>query len=207
MVAAAAAALALLVAGHNASQGKSAFVVAADGHVDITVHLLELDLPELCDVDFGVTAQKRPAMEARLESCVAEGFPRWLRLRLGDESCPISAGRARHGQGLDIVLEAFATCPGEPAGRTLTLDWGLFASSSLDHQSTATVTLPGAGKTTMALLSKRKNKLTIDVPTHRAEVAAAVFAGVAFVVVVVGLLLVRRRGHRRGRRPRVDPTP
>ncbi len=181
---------------HNASQGTSAFLVHNNGKIDIEVEVLETDLPELCDVEINLADRmRRLAAEQKLEECIALGMPRWLRLRVDDVGCRVLAGRYRHGAGLQIVLEADALCDA-PAGHTLTLDWGLFQTSYLDHQSTSTLTLPD-GTQRRALLSKRKNKLSIEIRDPRALAAKAAAATAAAVVaVVVALGLWRRRRHR-----------
>jgi hypothetical protein len=189
-----------LVAGHSASRGQSEFDVDEDGHVAITIALVEPDLPELCDVDLGlVDPQKIRAAEERLDVCVANDFPRWLRLRVDDVACPVTGGRYRRGPGLAVVLAAEAACP-PPRGHALVLDWGLFAGAALDHTSTATLRLPD-GTTHKALLSRRKNKLSIDV---KGDVPVVAIAAAASVVVVVGAfalaVLLRRRRRRQNSR-------
>jgi hypothetical protein len=205
-------AAALALGGHNASQGTSRFTVADDlvageTRVDIEVELLETDLPELCNVDFGVVdAQKRRAMEERLDVCVSNGLPRWLRLHSDDRACRVSAGRSRRGDGLELWLLAEAFCPALP-GHSLVVDWGMFGASSLDHQSTATVQLPD-GTEVRALLSKRKNKLRVDVPDAGAVagVVAAVVVAIVVAIVITGgavrTLLVVARRRRRSQQPR-----
>ena len=58
---------ALLLPAHNASQGKSSFVVGADGVVAIHIELLEIDLPELCDVEINLADPQRRGSLALLE--------------------------------------------------------------------------------------------------------------------------------------------
>ena len=181
---------------HNASQGKSAFVVHDNGKIDVHVELLEIDLPELCDVEINLADPvRREAALQKLEACVARDFPTWLRLRIDDAPCRIIDGRFTHGPGLRIDLDADALCD-EPRGHTLMLDWGLFQSSSLDHQSTTTVKLPD-GTTRRALLSKRKNKLTIELPDHQIPAAAAAAAGTAAVVAAFAAVFFLWRRRRR----------
>ncbi len=180
----------LSLAAHNTSEGKAVVDVGADGRVDVRVELVEPDLPELCDVDFGVSPTRRIEMEEKLDVCVSREFPRWLRLRLDGDECGVEGGRFHHGDGLSVVVEAFAVCA-PPAGKTLTLDWGLFASSSLDHRATTTIRLPD-GSEQRALLSKRKNKLVVHVPgaSPPPAVVAGVVAVVAVAVVVVAVFFV-----------------
>ncbi len=186
-------AVASAVIGHNASQGTSAFVVHDNGKISIHLEVLEADLPELCDVEINIADPvRRQAALQKLESCAAREFPHWLRFHLDAAPCTVLAGRWSHGAGLLIDLYAEAVCE-EPAGHTLTMDWGLFQQSSLDHQSASTLTLPDGTKR-RALLSKRKNKVITAVPDPRARAAqVAVVVAVGVVAVVAGALFVRRR--------------
>jgi hypothetical protein len=181
-----------LVSTHNASQGTSTFTVAPNGRIAVHIELLETDLPELCDVEINLAdAARRALAEQKLEACVVREFPSWLRLRADDVVCPVSAGRFTHGAGLQILLDADALCD-PPARRTVTLDWGLFQHSSLDHQSTSTMTLPD-GSVHRALLSKRKNKLTVLVAAGPPAIALLGAALAVVAVMIAGVVVGRRR--------------
>ena len=196
---------ALLLPAHNASQGKSSFVVGADGVVAIHIELLEIDLPELCDVEINLAdPQRRVLAEQKLEACVARELPRWLRLRSNDDECTVFAGRTTHGPGLQVDIDGDARCA-PLQGRTLTIDWGLFQSSSLNHQSTSTLTLPD-GSTTRALLSKRKNRWSVPIADPRRAQAAAV-AAVVVVVALITAAVARARRRARPAPPSTSPPP
>lgn len=196
---------AVFVAAHSASVGESRFDVdvddAAGAHVDITIRLIEPDLKELCDVEFGVVdAQKLRYLEERVSTCVAEGLPQWLRLRAGGSACAVSGGRFARGAGAAVELRAAAQCA-PLAGHTLIIDWGLFLSSSFDHQSHATIAFASGQAPVQALLSRRRNKVVVDVEggAPAPAVAVGVACGVALMLGVV-LGAVRSVRRARGRR-------
>lgn len=187
--------VAALVAAHNTGEGAARFDVDKDGRVDVRIDLVEPDLKDLCDVDFAVVdPEKKRLADEQLDVCVSNGLAQWLRLRVDGHDCKVGGGRARHGDALAVVVEGEAACVA--GGDSLTIDWGLFAGTPLDHRATTTIALPD-GTEHRAMLSKRKNKLVIalhaplDVRVFFA-VAAVVFVVVASVVVVV----VRRRKRR-----------
>jgi len=183
---------------HNASQGTSAFTVAHNGGIAVQIKLLETDLPELCDVEINLAdPQRRQAAEQKLESCVARDFPSWLHWTADDVACVLTAGRYQHGPGLEIDLDADVLCD-PPARRSLTLDWGLFQHSSLDHQSTSTLTLPD-GSVHRALLSKRKNKVVVPVRSGPPAIALLGTLLAIVAVAIAGVVVGRRRRRRRRR--------
>jgi hypothetical protein len=199
---------AVFVAAHSASVGESRFDVDVDdasgAHVDITIRLIEPDLKELCDVEFGVVdAQKLRYLEERVSTCVAAGMPQWLRLRSGGSACAVSGGRFARGAGAAVELRAAAQCP-PLAGRTLIIDWGLFLSSGFDHQSHATLTFANGQAPVQALLSRRRNKVVVDVDGGVSAVAVVAGVVCAVAVVLVGLGLAVRRA-RRARRSQHAP--
>ncbi|MDP2342837.1 MAG: hypothetical protein Q8O67_17910 [Deltaproteobacteria bacterium] len=187
--------VAAMLSAHNASQGTSAFVVDDAGKIAVSIKVLETDLPELCDVEINLADPARRLLaEQKLESCVAREFPSWLRLRADDVDCVVSAGRVEHGAGLQINLYADALCD-PPARRSITLDWGLFQHTTLDHQSTSTLTLPD-GSVHRALLSKRKNKLVV--PVYSGPPAIALLGALlAIIAVMIAGVVVGRRRRRR----------
>jgi hypothetical protein len=180
--------------GHSRSEGRSRFTIDGD-RVQIAIELLQLDLPELCEVDLSVSDPDRRRHEAqRLDACVETGLPRWMRLQTLDGRCTVVSTGVRQGEGLAIFIDGVATCP-PLAGGTLIIDWGLFAGQRLDHVSTATVVVaPGVEE--RALLSRRQNRLKVHVP--RSLPIPALVAGVAAVLagVIAGFGWRRRRRAR-----------
>jgi hypothetical protein len=188
----------LALGGHNRSEGTSRFEVVGQDRIAVSVELSVLDLPELCDVDLTLSDPDRRRAEARrLDACVEAGFPRWLRLATTDGACTLSAGGVERGEGLVVALRATATCPPLP-GSTVTIDWGFFSGQRLEHISVATVVVE-PGRQERALLSRRHNRLTIQVPwSSRAQVllggtGLATAAGLAFCA----RWIARRRRERR----------
>jgi hypothetical protein len=175
--------------GHSRSEGRSRFEVDGD-RVRISIELLQLDLPELCEVDVSLTdPDRRRHEEQRLDACVETGLPRWLRLQTLDGTCTVVSTGVRRGEGLAVFIDGVATCP-PLAGETLILDWGLFAGQRLDHVSTATVVVaPGVEE--RALLSRRHNRLKVHVP-RALPLPALVTAGIV-VVAASGAVVWRRR--------------
>jgi hypothetical protein len=188
--------------GHSRSEGRSRFEVVGD-RVQITIELLQLDLPELCEVDLSLTDQdRRRQEEQRLHQCVERGLPRWLRLQTLEGSCSVVSTGVRRGEGLAVFMDGVATCPPLP-GQTLMIDWGLFAGQRLDHVSTTTVVVaPGVEE--RALLSRRQNRLKAHIP--RALPMPAIMAGIAALVVALAALGVRRRRSKTAAMPSTTPT-
>lgn len=184
-------ALALLGPGHSRSEGKSSFRLHDDGRVAITVQLADLDLPELCNVDFSVA--DRIGEEAKLSRCLESGLARWLRVSADGRACPIAYGRWT-ARERTVAIEAQAQCEGRPG--TLTVDWGLFAGGALDHVSVAMFEQPHA-KPRVVMLSKRSSRAVIDVagPLWPWLVAGA---GMAALLAAGAGLWWRRRSRARG---------
>lgn len=191
------AAAAVLVAvaslvGHSRSEGRSRFEVEGD-RVQITIELLQLDLPELCEVDLSLTdPDRRRHEERRLDACVETGLPRWLRLQTLTGSCAVVSTGVHRSDGLAVFIDGVATCP-HLAGETLIIDWGLFAGQRLDHVSTATIVVaPDVEE--RALVSRRHNRLKVHVPQPlpRPALTAAIVVATA-----IGAIAWRRR--RQGR--------
>jgi|GEM_PF-1364673 len=194
VVATVVAAAALL--GHSRSEGSSRFEIQPRDRVQVTIQLLQLDLPELCEVDLSITDRARHLRELqRLEACVESGLPRWVRLQTSDGHCVFASTSVGRGEELAVYINGFATCPPLP-GQTLTIDWGLFAGQRLDHVSTATV-IVAPGVEERALLSRRHNRLKVHIP--RALPVPQIVAGVGAVVVAVLAALGWRRRRRRQR--------
>jgi hypothetical protein len=181
----------MFLALHNRSEGRSTFALDETGRVAITVQLSNLDLPELCNADFSV--RDREGEERKLDECLFKNFTRWIRVHGDNSACVVALGGWKENAGT-VVIDAKATCPAMP--NTLVIDWGLFAGSPLDHVSVATVTQPHA-KPRLAMLSKRANKLTVDVAGPKWPF---VIAG-ALVMTALGVLLafvMKRRLSSRG---------
>lgn len=187
-------ALALGLAGHSRSEGSSQFVVDPDvNRVAITIDLLTVDMPELCDVDVSLSdPDQRRHEEQRLRACVERGLPGWLRLHTDEGDCQVVAVDVKRGQGFAITFTGIANCP-SLAGATLTLDWGLFASTRLDHISTATIVVGTGVEPQRTLLSRRNNKVRVKIPAPRHPAAIAVVGVVVAGVAIAAVMLVRRR--------------
>ena len=187
-------ALALGLAGHSRSEGSSQFVVDSDANrVAITIDLLTVDMPELCDVDVSLSdSDQRRHEEQRLRACVERGLPGWLRLHTDEGDCQVVAVDVKRGQGFAITFTGIANCP-SLAGATLTLDWGLFASTRLDHISTATIVVGTGVEPQRTLLSRRNNKVRVKIPAPRHPAAIAVVGVVVAGVAIAAVMLVRRR--------------
>jgi hypothetical protein len=187
-------ALFALLAVHNRSEGTSRFQVGEDGRVDVSVTLTVPDVPELCDADLAIVDPTRHAVaEEKFTACVEQGLPRWLRLRVDDDGCDVLAGSWRRAEGYAVVLSTQALCP-RPRGRALTIDWGLFHDSPLEHVSTTTIVLPD-GSERRTLLSRRHNRVVVDVPgpLWRRALPAVVVVIVAALGVVSAFVVRRRR--------------
>jgi hypothetical protein len=191
-------ALLLLVAAHSASEGKSAFDVHEDGAVSIDVRMGALDLPELCNVDLSVTS-RRAEQEARLDACVQKGFPLWLRVSADGHACPLTPEGWRELEPVTVppvlALSARAQCKA-PIGR-LTLDWGFFRGTPLDHTSVARVRIQGH-EDRMFLFSKRASKLELEVERTWPWRTLALAGGAALALAVVVVLVLSARSRRRG---------
>jgi hypothetical protein len=188
-------ALVLLLAAHSRSEGSGRFLIGTDGRIDIAITLTTPDVPELCDADLAIVDPvRRTQAEQKVTICVEEGLPRWLRLRVGDERCPIAAGAWRRGDGWTLELTTQASCP-PPAGRALTIDWGFFGGSSLEHIAAAIVVLPD-GSERRTLLSRRNNRVVLEIPAppwRRALPGAAVMLVSVAALALVGRAVRRRR--------------
>lgn len=190
-------ALLLLVATHSASEGKSAFDVSEDGAVSIDVRMGALDLPELCNVDLSVSA-RRAEQEARLDACVHKGFPLWLRVSADGHACPLAPEGWRELEPVTVppvlALSARAQCAAP--FDTLTIDWGFFRGTPLDHTSVARVRVPGH-EDRMFLFSKRASKLELEVTRGLPRAVKAIGAALALAF-VVAVLFLSARSKRRG---------
>lgn len=180
-------ALALLAPTHSRSEGKSRFVLDEGGRVAVAIQLGEPDLPELCNAD--LTVAERAREEQKLTGCLETGVPRWLRLSADGRSCPVAYQRWSE-QARTLTIDAVAMCHAAP--RRLTIDWGLFAGSALDHVSVAVVEQPHA-KPRLVMLSKRSSRFVLEVARPAWLWALAGGAPLALVAVAVALLVRRRR--------------
>ena len=85
-----------------------------------------------------------------------------------------------------------ATCP-PLRGATVTIDWGLFASTRLDHVSTATIVVGDDEVPQRTLFSRRNNKVRVKVPKPAPWPA---LAGAATAIVASGIAVALRRRRR-----------
>jgi len=194
-VAAAVVMLALGLPGHSRSEGSSRFVVdTVTDRVAITINLVTLDLPELCEVDLSLSdPDQRRLEEQRLRACVERGLPEWLRLRTDAGACQVVARDVERGQALAIALTGIASCP-PLRGSTITIDWGLFASTRLDHISTATIVVGDDEIPQRTLFSRRNNKVRVKVPK---PFPWAPLAGAAIAIVASSIAVAMRRRRQR----------
>lgn len=180
-----AALLAVLLAlgpAHSRSEGKSVFTLTKDGRVAVQIVLAKVDIPDLCDADLSL--RDIAAEERKLTRCLARDIPLLLRLRGESSPCAVRYDRFDVNAGR-VVISAHAECGQLP--RTLTVDWGLFAASPLDHVSTARFEQPW-DKPKLALLSKRVSRITFDVAPHpavRLAFAAAALSACAAIAAIV----------------------
>jgi hypothetical protein len=177
-------------AAHSRSQGASRFVFHDDGRVDVVVELSDLDVPELCDVDFGTKDPVRRALaDERLTACAARGFARWIHLSADGSACEVGFSRWERLAGRDLALLGDARCARD--ADVVVVDWGLFAGTPLDHVSVATFELAG-GEKARAAFSKRNRR-------HELRVAPAFGGGAAGALalcslgLLAGVVAARRR--------------
>lgn len=185
------------LATHNNSEGTSRFVIEEQGRIDVQIQLLELDLPELCDVDFA-GPEGRAVYDEQVTQCVQRGLPSWLRVHVETAACTIGDVGWHHGEGLQILLTGVAKCE-RPVGRKLTIDWGLFAGTELEHVNSATIVFPDASRHE-AMFSRKHNKVVVDVEDPRSTRAGVALAIVILASVITGIVVAmqRRRRPRRG---------
>jgi hypothetical protein len=188
------------LAAHNASQGRSSFDLDDDGTMRIEIQISEVDLPELCNVDFAV--HDRVKQERNLEGCLRGGLPFWVRIRADERECKVEylAWRELEPRTLPPVLaiNALAKCDEVPS--QLGIDWGLFVGSPLDHTSVAKIEAPHVDPRVFAF-SKRARKLDISLTPHWLVGAEIAGAAVAVLALGVGVALLARklmRARRRG---------
>lgn len=183
--------LALALPGHSRSEGTSRFVAdAVTDRVAITINLVTLDLPELCEVDLSLSdPDKRHLEEQRLQACVEGGLPEWLRLRTDAGACQVVARGVERGPGLEVTFTGTAACP-PLRGATVTIDWGLFASTRLDHISTATIVVGDDEVPQRTLFSRRNNKVRVKIPK---PVPWPPLVGAATAIVASGIAVALRR--------------
>lgn len=185
-------ALAPLVAMHDRSEGRARFDLDGTGRLDIAITLSELDMPELCDLDLANGALREERLRA-LDACLGRNVPLLLRVRddggASPEPCPVLVENVDASNGT-VAVSAVALCPRFP--ERLVLDWGLFASTPLDHVAVATFSQPHAAPK-LVMLSKRSSKLVVDVarPLWPKLVAGALL--LAAMVGITGVLVRRRR--------------
>lgn len=187
------AAVVLALAAHSASEGRSRFDVQRDGVVVIDVQLSALDLPELCGLELA------DGPDHRLDACVARGFPQWLMLRTPQGPCPLASEGWRVLEPPRVPpqlgLAARARCPGPVVA--LTVDWGFFRGTGLDHTSVARFTALDVPAQVVAL-SGRAPRAELTFAPSRSGVVVVV--GVVCVLVLVAALvrafsaLLRARG-------------
>jgi hypothetical protein len=190
---------ALALAAHSNSQGKSSFALDEDGVVRIEIQLGAPDLPELCNVDLSV--KDRVTQEANLDVCLRNGLRYWLRVSLDERACPIDylAWREVEPRSLPPVIAIAANASCARGGAQMTIDWGLFSSTVLDHTSVAKIEVPGREPALFAF-SKRARKVTVPVgwrpSTMQVAIGGALAVAAALGGVAAGVALGRRRRAR-----------
>ena len=185
------------VAAHNRSEGRARFVLEESGRLDVKITLSTLDMPELCNLDLSTTNEGlRAERLSQLDVCVRRDLPRLLRATAdAGTACPVLVERTGV-ERMTVSIDAIANCPRLPDER-LRVDWGLFAGTPLDHVAVTTFEQPH-DKPKLVLLSKRQNKLVVDV-AHPVWPTVAAAGAAALLVLVAGIALVvvrRRRGRR-----------
>ena len=190
-------ALASLAPAHARSEGRSSFVVSDSGRVSIEIDIALPDVPELCNADLLVSEPRRAEMESKLSTCLERDFSTWLRLRAvradGDRACHVAFERyelVRTADSGTLAIHGVADCGDDL--RTLVIDWGLFASTSLDHVSIARIEVPH-DEPKLAMFSKRASKVTVSLRRPLAPYLGAAALAVVIVASVVAVVVVRRR--------------
>lgn len=186
----------LVVPGHSRSEGRSSFIVDEQGGVAVEITLGEIDLPELCDVNFldDPAGRQRDVEERKLDRCLARDIPLLVRLKADGKPCRMSYDGFSANSGV-VVIAASARCPLLP--EELVIDWGLFSGSALDHVSVARVEQPH-GEPQLVMLSKRSSRATVAIERRwsRAVLPAATALALLVVVGVLVVRLVRARDRR-----------
>jgi hypothetical protein len=191
-------ALALVVAGHTSSEGRSSFTLDESGRVKIRIEIGFPDVPELCATVNLFDGRARPLMDQKLEACLERTIPLEVKLRGDERPCPVVVDRHEIVDAPPsgtLAIEASADCQQLP--RVLVIDWGLFTGSPLDHVSVARVAQP-FGEQKLVMLSRRAPRASVEIaPSGHALVFGAAAALVVVVVVVVAVaVLVRARRKR-----------
>lgn len=184
-----------VVPAHSRSEGRAKFKLDDTGRVDVKITLSTLDMPELCDLDLSASDPAvREQRLRKLDMCIRTQLPVLLRVR-ADGMCNVIVENVAVEKGT-VSIEAMASCATFPRER-VTIDWGLFAGDPLDHVAVTTFEQPHA-KPKLVMLSKRSNKLIVEI-VHPVW-PKIVGASLAMVVVIVGMAIVvwRRRLARRG---------
>lgn len=191
---------ALALASHSRSEGRSTFLVDEHGRVSIEIILSEADMPDLCDINLAVADPAlREERERLLAACLERDLPTLLRVRERDDRnpnapdapCPVVMERSEAKNAV-VNITAHAACPTFP--RQLVVDWGLFASTALDHVNIAKIEQPFADPK-LVMLSRRASKLVVDVERPlwlRYGLAAAAVAAVGVILVIMRLVIRRQ---------------
>jgi hypothetical protein len=186
------AALSLLPA-HARSEGRAKFKLDDTGRVDVKITLSTLDMPELCNLDLAVSDVNVRAERLRLlDTCIRKDLPSLLRVRADATSCNVVVASTAVEKGT-VSIDAMASCPQFPDARVI-VDWGLFAGHPLDHVAVTTFEQPHA-RPKLVMLSKRSNKLVVDI-VHPLW-PKVLGASLALLVVIVALAVVVVRARRR----------
>ena len=189
-------AFALLLTAHSRSEGRSHFDIDDNGTVVVDVELVELDLPELCEVDLSLSqAPARAEEERRLGVCIERDFADWLRFSVDGTPCDLHGLGWRRGDRRAIHLSAKALCP-PPAGKSLVVDWGFYAGGRLDHLSSSVITFAD-GSQRQTLLSKRKRRWSVEVPAPPPTALIAAVVAIAGVILIGVVAAVARRRRQR----------
>jgi hypothetical protein len=188
--------LALLVAVHTSSQGRSSFTLDDDGRVAVVVEVSYADVAELCSAP-GVLDD-----DARLSSCLERTLPQSIKLHALDareHACPLQFDRfeKRDVPGVDasgakngtLAMFASADCGAMPD--ELVVDWGLFFGSTLDHVSVAKLAQPHA-PAQLAMLSKRAPRFVLAIAKPHTALIVVVAASCALVLAGIALFVRRR---------------
>jgi uncharacterized integral membrane protein len=180
---------------HSQSRGALDIRVLDDA-VDVRIELSMQDIPELCDLQTDV-------VDDRVRACLMRAIGQGVHVSTDRRCAWGSIDVQQHG--VDVHATSTLRCT---RGASLTVDWGLFAATSLQHIAIARAAAGGAVFETM--LSKQRTKWEFALPQGRTHVPVvgavllmvigSVVVGVMVGVMVGAVWLVRRRGRSSHRR-------
>jgi hypothetical protein len=179
----------LWVVAHSQSRGALDIAVRDAGVVNVRVELSMLDVPELCDAPEGTRE-----VDDRVRGCVVRAIESGMHMSTV-ERCTWGTVDVQQ-RGADLHATSTLSCA---PGARMSVDWGVFAATSLQHVAVARATV--GDKVFETILSKQRTKWEFALPQPPKKPAASTWI-VAVVVIFVALALAIYFQRMRKRSPR-----